>query len=460
MIWLSGPDATDAARATGAAGATGAATATDASPASPAIDPSQVFVGDAHHAHKHVLAVGEDCAGLREQLARAKSELEEPAKNANRYEEARTAVSPFNSIGDGGLFQNRAALKLAELCALFAPLAAAVAAIAGRGFLDLCGGPGGFAEYLYWRLDGANAREPAREPVRGWGVTLASHTGRTGTNCDYRFSPKSALARSGTFVKIAGADNGSGDLLNAAVRAEIVAAIAAGTGDRGVPVVVADGGIDVEGQWDRQDEVTRRLVASQCAVATKTLARGGVFVCKMFGATSDFIAQLLAVLDTVFERVAVCKPVQSRSTNSEMYVVCCGFAGLPAAGAVAALLERLVVCDVAGDQTVNWFGPNELLDSRRPFVGRLQAANAVLMRAQIAALQQLLEHYRQPRPQNEAAIAAACRAKLREWGLPVEHFERRRLGGRGGGRGNGRSSDRGNRGRFGPADADTDWRRR
>jgi len=50
----------------------------------------------------------------------------------------------------------------------------------------LCGGPGGFSEYLLWR------RRTSNQPVRGWGITLA---GELGFNIE-RFHPDTRVDES------------------------------------------------------------------------------------------------------------------------------------------------------------------------------------------------------------------------------------------------------------------------
>lgn len=100
----------------------------------------------------------------------------------SHFRAARDSANPYETVG-GSVFQNRAAVKLANLDALcglthiYRPdyvgtrdereQAAASAAVAGGAFrmtfCDVCAGPGGFTEYLTWRFDGR---------ARGYGMTL------------------------------------------------------------------------------------------------------------------------------------------------------------------------------------------------------------------------------------------------------------------------------------------------
>jgi hypothetical protein len=71
------------------------------------------------------------------------------------YALAREKANPWTCVRDS-IFMNRAALKLANLDFLFRLISNP-----GAPFADLCGGPGGFMEYLFWRGAGS-----------GVGVTL------------------------------------------------------------------------------------------------------------------------------------------------------------------------------------------------------------------------------------------------------------------------------------------------
>ncbi len=146
-------------------------------------------------------------ASLRERLSRAKFEFEEIP--AVVFKRVRSACNPAEPLGSGS-FLNRSAMKLANIDAVVSgllalapaggPGEAAVAegdapALAGGGgtdgpcreakraprlsvgapggdtnkallFADLCGGPGGFSEYLLRR------RRQLGLPAKGWGISL------------------------------------------------------------------------------------------------------------------------------------------------------------------------------------------------------------------------------------------------------------------------------------------------
>ena len=68
--------------------------------------------------------------------------------------------------------------------------------------------------------------------------------------------------------------------------------------------------------------LNKQLLLTQFAAALGCLGEGGHFVCKAFDLFTPFSAGLLYLLHTVFDRVCIYKPAQSRPANSERYLVC------------------------------------------------------------------------------------------------------------------------------------------
>ena len=78
---------------------------------------------------------------------------------ADEFLRARTRSNPHETIR-GGIFQNRAAMKMAELDATFDFMftnpkdergLSIVSSHELLYFADICAGPGGFSEYVLWR---------------------------------------------------------------------------------------------------------------------------------------------------------------------------------------------------------------------------------------------------------------------------------------------------------------------
>ena len=80
------------------------------------------------------------------------------------------------------------------------------------------------------------------------------------------------------------------------------------------------------------------LFCREAAVALRVLRPGGAFVLKLFDVAEARTHRLLAVVARAFERTSLVKPLTSRATNGEVYVLAQGFL---ADGATAADVTAL-----------------------------------------------------------------------------------------------------------------------
>ena len=94
---------------------------------------------------------------LVDRLFAAKSQFD--GIGEREFDSARTRGNPYEKIGKS-VFINRAAVKMAELDYKFGLLKSETEPLY---FGDVCAGPGGFTEYILWRL---------QTKTFGWGMTL------------------------------------------------------------------------------------------------------------------------------------------------------------------------------------------------------------------------------------------------------------------------------------------------
>ena len=253
---------------------------------------------------------------------------------------ARAASNPYEDIGSGGYFVNRSAMKLATLDELLHLLPTSSTSPGEPSppftFVDVCGGPGGFTEYILTRLGGRECR--------GWGVTARALErgchwqldGVAGVHDSWP-SRQSAHDREhvndigrggeGTRFTLLWGPDGSGNVYNPDVIDAVVSAVKqddGGTHVAGVDLVVADGGFS--GARDRVDQadVMYRLVVCQVLIGLRTLKLGGTLVVKLFDTHTAHMAALLFQLSRLFQRIAIVKPLTSRPASSERYLVCSG----------------------------------------------------------------------------------------------------------------------------------------
>lgn len=252
-----------------------------------------------------------------------------------RFERARRGTDPFDAIVQHHVPKhalNRSALKLWEMDELLfdgkmtrpdEPLL----------YVDLCGGPGGFMQYVFGRR--ARTRQercvgigvtrgscmPYSE-ARVWEQALANGL-QLSTRKDRQFrwmDEHCALC----FVMDR---NGSplGDVLHAitrdTLRKRLLYAKRNVLPGAKVHLVLADGGIDVSGREEEQELLSQRLLLAQALLALDSLDQGGDFVLKLFDVTTLATASLILMLSLCFEEFTIFKPNTSRAINSERYLV-------------------------------------------------------------------------------------------------------------------------------------------
>nr|AFS51962.1 DekiORF84 [Dendrolimus kikuchii nucleopolyhedrovirus] len=164
-------------------------------------------------------------------------------------------------------------------------------------FLDLCGGPGEFANYLL-------STNPF---VEGYGVTLMNNP-----SCLYR----SRLSKLKNFTIIAG-PNGTGDVFDK----DVIFEISFQCGNR-CDLVVADGAVDVSGRENQQEKLNFDLIMCETQMILIALRPGGNSVLKVFDAFDDKTVGMLANFVSHFEKYHVYKPPSSRPSNAERYLIC------------------------------------------------------------------------------------------------------------------------------------------
>lgn len=240
-----------------------------------------------------------------------KKELFKPFSE-DSFEMARRKSNQYENIGKA-IFINRAAVKIANIDFLYnltntemfnKPSASDVPPDKMFYFADICAGPGGFTDYLYWRL--------GEDRARGFGMTLAG---------DHDWYPNSRFLRDvSTFIRSYGTD-GTGNIFKIGNLVEFRNIIENRTNGEMVSLVTADGGIAVDGQENEQETLLKRLVMCQFFCALTILRKGGNFVCKVFDVFTDFNSSLLYVVAQCFKRFSIVKPYTSRPANNERYCV-------------------------------------------------------------------------------------------------------------------------------------------
>lgn len=225
------------------------------------------------------------------------------------YLEARDNTLPINDLGKS-IFKNRAAIKLANLDALYN------LSLTNQNykdlqdndpfwFCDIAAGPGSFSQYLMWR----------KLQSRGYGFTYYHENDAERRNWD--------LTILGNRFEYTYGNDGTGNLYTQ--WSSFVQFVQERT--TVVNLVTGDGGFDIEDNKDlyKQEFISSRLLLTQILTAISLLSPGGNFACKIFDTVTALSAQLLYICTLCFESLSVVKPISSRWANAERYFVAKNF---------------------------------------------------------------------------------------------------------------------------------------
>ena len=92
--------------------------------------------------------------------------------------------------------------------------------------------------------------------------------------------------------------------------------------------ITADGGFDFSYNFNKQEQLSYRILFCEIITALSIQKIGGNFVCKFFDIYTNITQSLIYLLFTFYKEVYITKPNTSRDANSEKYIVCKGFLGI------------------------------------------------------------------------------------------------------------------------------------
>mmetsp|Transcript_23909 Transcript_23909/g.66352 ORF Transcript_23909/g.66352 Transcript_23909/m.66352 type:complete len:412 (+) Transcript_23909:83-1318(+) len=271
------------------------------------------------------------------------------------FNQARSRCNPFEILGErrglGRLFLNRAAVKLANIDALInfelttPTIPTQLDHDYGRQypfvFVDLCGAPGGFSEYIIRRCQNEGIG-----PVFGYGMSLIG-SNEHGDATPWKLNSSAYLENPCLRqYRICEGKTGTGDVFvweNVEHLINLMQNDCIHQGNYGVHnnenndangsegygqrmdteqskahLVVVDGGFDAQRDCEDQEAIAQKLIVCEAAAALACLRRGGTLVMKMFGFQTDVVRAVVADLQSrYFEDMIVLKPISSRPASGK-----------------------------------------------------------------------------------------------------------------------------------------------
>lgn len=220
------------------------------------------------------------------------------------FRTVRGVANPYEMLGKHQ-FLNRSAIKLANLDYL----GNLIPCSGSFEFADICGGPGGFTEYLFWRCSRLEKK------IRGWGNNYLKLGITLKGVQDYQINETKEV-----FNALYGKD-GTGDIYsldNIRTFSETVLA----ESESGITLCVCDGGFVTKEDEYHQEEQMKHLILGQVLICFKILSNAGTAVFKFFDTFLPFTVELIYILSIQFEKIAIVKPFSSRPANSERFIIC------------------------------------------------------------------------------------------------------------------------------------------
>lgn len=208
-------------------------------------------------------------------------------------------------------FLNRCTIKLAELDVMSQRAISHAHKFTKKRsylrFLDLCGGPGGFTEYLLLMH---------RWDCKGLGITLRGPS-------DYQIHKFHSNALCSSFVSFTDIEMSEGNILQSETQQSLINILRAKL-DK-VDLVLADGAYDIDGNEENQELNLIPLLLAELYLSFQSLEDNGTLLIKFFNISCSETLLILHILKSAFIRLALLKPNTSRKSNSERYILCQGF---------------------------------------------------------------------------------------------------------------------------------------
>jgi 23S rRNA U2552 (ribose-2'-O)-methylase RlmE/FtsJ len=272
------------------------------------------------------------------------SEFYQYLSTLNEYDQKINDIcNPLDKVEDtiGSLFGNRAAIKLAEIDAIYNVTGASNGLLSQTAnnrfsFVDIAGGPGSFTRYILYRQVKAQgtgitirgtkpsfSAKPKRDkygkPIKE-AIDYNRHNNGISDSLNWYGQNK---INPNAFTPVEGADR-SGDLF---VHWFEFIRVTRERFPGGVSLAVADGGYEAKvARW--QEMELSMLVLFQIVAAIFTLSNGGVFVLKIFESTRKITIDMIYILTCLFTDVTIYKPIGSRIRNAERYLIAKNFHGV------------------------------------------------------------------------------------------------------------------------------------
>jgi 23S rRNA U2552 (ribose-2'-O)-methylase RlmE/FtsJ len=167
-----------------------------------------------------------------------------------------------------------------------------------------------------------------------------------------------------------------------------------------VHLYTCDLGMDVSNDYNNQELLHSHLNICQIFCGLAVLKQGGNLVVKHYTLFEPFTIKYLTILSQLFEKMYITKPLSSKRTNSEVYIVCKGYK-YPLIGNNQIIYDLFMNCVATKNiETITEFEICELFDSYQSFENITQCifhACSSIFTKQSISLNQYIYHIKNPK---------------------------------------------------------------
>lgn len=154
-------------------------------------------------------------------------------------------------------------------------------------------------------------------------------------------------------------------------------------------LVTADGVVEWSDRNLQEQEITP-LIFGEIYTAISILANKGNFVCKIFETYTDVSTKIIYLLNSIFTNVYIAKPLMSRKSSSEKFLVCIGFKEELRTKTLKVLEEILLGLETESKK--NYYLNDIFIDFQLPllFRGVIINANIEIANKQFQAINEII----------------------------------------------------------------------
>lgn len=152
---------------------------------------------------------------------------------------------------------------------------------------------------------------------------------------------------------------------------------------------------DIQDDYNNQENLHSFSNLSQIYLGLISLKLGGHMCTKQYTFFTPFTVSLILILTNIFEEVHICKPCSSKIFNSETYLVCKNFLGLPAY-LQSLLTSHLLTFKIQGhDQGMPLFDMRKLDERQQHNLQIIEMAAQEIFISQIESIDFAIQVYEQ-----------------------------------------------------------------